>query len=174
MDPESFNIRIVPLSQYLPMLSSPKLTHLSYRGSTFVIPCSYQSGPCVINHIVTTKIAIVFKSVSAKIWLQRWKQNVNSSALYYPDVILASVGYLISKLCKCNPVFRPVHLFSGYILYVGESKIFRTDAVKIINLTTKRVSKFPTFTQLRATWHIDSPDMVVLPLLVLRAITTAV
>jgi hypothetical protein len=41
----------------------------------------------------------------------------------------------------------------------GLSKIFRTDAVKIINLTTK----LPMSTQLRATWHIDSLDMVVLP-----------
>jgi hypothetical protein len=43
------------------------------------------------------------------------------------------------------------------------SKIFRTDAVKIINITTKRVWKLPTPTQLRATWHTDSLDMVVLP-----------
>jgi hypothetical protein len=48
-------------------------------------------------------------------------------------------------------------------LYEGESKIFRTDAVKFINLTTKRVWKLPTSTQLRATWHTDSLDMVVLP-----------
>jgi hypothetical protein len=48
-------------------------------------------------------------------------------------------------------------------IYEGVSKIFRTDAVKIINLTTKRVWKLPTFTHLRATWHTDSIDMVVLP-----------
>jgi hypothetical protein len=47
--------------------------------------------------------------------------------------------------------------------YEGVSKIFRTDAVKIINLTIKRVLKLPTSSQLRATWHIDSLDMVVLP-----------
>jgi hypothetical protein len=47
-------------------------------------------------------------------------------------------------------------------IYEGGSKIFRTDAVKIINLTTKRVWKLPTSTQLRATWH-NSLDMVVLP-----------
>jgi hypothetical protein len=34
---------------------------------------------------------------------------------------------------------------------------------KIHNLTTKRVWKLPTSTQLRATWHTDSLDMVVLP-----------
>jgi hypothetical protein len=47
--------------------------------------------------------------------------------------------------------------------HAGESKIFRTDAVKITNLTTKRVWKLPTSTQLRANWLTDSLDMVVLP-----------
>jgi hypothetical protein len=47
--------------------------------------------------------------------------------------------------------------------YEGVSKIFRTDAVKIINLATKRVWKLPTSTQLRATWQTDSLDMVLLP-----------
>jgi hypothetical protein len=47
--------------------------------------------------------------------------------------------------------------------YEEVSKIFRTDAVKIINLGTKLVWKLPTSTQLRATWHTDSLDMVVLP-----------
>jgi hypothetical protein len=47
--------------------------------------------------------------------------------------------------------------------YEGLSEIFRTDAVKIINLTTKPMWKLPTSTQLRATWHNDSLDMVVLP-----------
>jgi hypothetical protein len=42
----------------------------------------------------------------------------------------------------------------------GVSKIFRTDAVKVINITTKRVWKLPTSTQLRATWHTDPLDMV--------------
>jgi hypothetical protein len=53
----------------------------------------------------------------------------------------------------------------GYMgmLYEGVSKIFRTDTIKIINLTTKRLWKLPTSTQLRATWHTDSLDMVVLP-----------
>jgi hypothetical protein len=44
----------------------------------------------------------------------------------------------------------------------GVTKIFRTDGVKFINLTTKRVWKMPKSTQLRATWHTDSLDMVVL------------
>jgi hypothetical protein len=47
--------------------------------------------------------------------------------------------------------------------YEGVSKVFRTDAVKIINLATKRVWKLPTSIQLRAAWHTDSLDMVVLP-----------
>jgi hypothetical protein len=45
-------------------------------------------------------------------------------------------------------------------VYEGVSKIFRTDAV---NLTTKRVWKLPTSTQLRATRYTESLDMVVLP-----------
>jgi hypothetical protein len=50
------------------------------------------------------------------------------------------------------------------ILWYEEiSKIFRTDAVKFINLTTKCVWKLSTSTQLRVTWHTDSLDMVVLP-----------
>jgi hypothetical protein len=50
-------------------------------------------------------------------------------------------------------------------MYEGVSKIFRTDAVKFVNLTTKRVWKLPTSTQLRATWNTDSLDIrvVVLP-----------
>jgi hypothetical protein len=47
--------------------------------------------------------------------------------------------------------------------YESVSKISRTDAVKFINLTTKRVWKQPTPTQLRATWHTDTLEMVVLP-----------
>jgi hypothetical protein len=47
--------------------------------------------------------------------------------------------------------------------YEGVSKIFRTDIEKFIHLTTKRVWKLPTSTQLRATWHTDSLDMVILP-----------
>jgi hypothetical protein len=43
------------------------------------------------------------------------------------------------------------------------SKIFRTDAVILINPTTKRFWKLPTSTQLRVTWQTDSLDMLVLP-----------
>jgi hypothetical protein len=41
--------------------------------------------------------------------------------------------------------------------------MFRNDAVQIINLTTSHMWKLPTSTQLRATWHTVSLDMVVLP-----------
>jgi hypothetical protein len=63
-----------------------------------------------------------------------------------------------------NPEERSSQLLRGGGLksYEGVSKIFLTDAVKIIKLTTKRVWKLPTSTQLRATWHTDSIDMVVL------------
>jgi hypothetical protein len=47
--------------------------------------------------------------------------------------------------------------------FEGVSKIFRTDIEIFINLTTKCVWKLPTSTQLRATWHTDSLDMVILP-----------
>jgi hypothetical protein len=47
--------------------------------------------------------------------------------------------------------------------YECVSKIFRTDAVNILNLTTKRVWKLPTSTHLRATWHTGSLDTVGLP-----------
>jgi hypothetical protein len=47
--------------------------------------------------------------------------------------------------------------------YEGTSKIFRTDAVKNHKNQNKRVRKLPTSTQLRATWHTDSLDMVFLP-----------
>jgi hypothetical protein len=48
------------------------------------------------------------------------------------------------------------------VKYQGISKLFRTDAVKIIKIINKRVLKLPTSTQLRATWHTDSLDMVAL------------
>jgi len=34
--------------------SSPKLRHLSHRGTSFSIPCWYQSVPCVTSHRVTS------------------------------------------------------------------------------------------------------------------------
>jgi hypothetical protein len=43
------------------------------------------------------------------------------------------------------------------------SKIFPSDALKIIKMINKHVSKLPTSTQLRAAWHTDSLDKVVLP-----------
>jgi hypothetical protein len=48
-------------------------------------------------------------------------------------------------------------------VYESISKIFRTDAVKIIKIINKRMWKLPMSTQPRASWHTDSLDMVVLP-----------
>jgi hypothetical protein len=56
--------------------------------------------------------------------------------------------------------FRELNNFHGDFIGIY---IFRTDAVEIIGLTTKRVRKLPTSTQLRATWHTDSLYMVVPP-----------
>jgi hypothetical protein len=68
---------------------------------------------------------------------------------------------LYSKMLSTWRRSKAAH--GNMLQYIGQSKIFRTDAVKIINLTTKRVWKLPTSTQLRATWHTDSLHMVVLP-----------
>jgi hypothetical protein len=43
------------------------------------------------------------------------------------------------------------------------AKIFWTNAAKFVNFTTKRVWKLRASTQLRAAWHTDSLDMLVLP-----------
>jgi hypothetical protein len=68
--------------------------------------------------------------------------------------------YLIfSTTCVCNTCNSK----KNSATYDGVSKIFRTDALKFINLTTKRLWKLPTSTQLHTTWHTDSLDMVVLP-----------
>jgi hypothetical protein len=61
----------------------------------------------------------------------------------------------------CNRV--QVHMQAHTHIYEGVTIIFWTDVVKIINLTTKWVWKLPTSTQLCATWHTGSLDMVVLP-----------
>jgi hypothetical protein len=49
------------------------------------------------------------------------------------------------------------------ISYEGVSEIFRTEAVKVINPTTKRVLKLSTSSQLRANWHTDSLYILALP-----------
>ena len=46
-------------SRSYPPLAAPHLSHLSYRGTRFPVPCWYQSAPCVISYRVTTVIAIV-------------------------------------------------------------------------------------------------------------------
>jgi hypothetical protein len=46
-------------------------------------------------------------------------------------------------------------------MYEGVSEISRTGAIAKYTYPNKRVWKLPTSTQLRATWHNDSLDMVV-------------
>jgi hypothetical protein len=93
-------------------------------------------------------------------------------------IVLSWIGGRVHQLCMV--FYRELYVFmcsakwpfgdcwvsqkwASEVLYEGVSKIFRTGAVKIINLFTKRVWKLPTSTQLRVTWHTDSLDMVVLP-----------
>jgi hypothetical protein len=61
------------------------------------------------------------------------------------------------------PAALPPGKETRYQLYKDISKIFRTDAVKIIKIINKRVCKMPTSTHLRATVDTDSLDMVVVP-----------
>jgi hypothetical protein len=77
-------------------------------------------------------------------------------------------AYCLSSLCPnwSHRVVCPLIVWQILILcsllYQGNSKIFRTDTVKLINLTTKHMWKLPTSTQLRATWHTAWLYMVVL------------
>jgi hypothetical protein len=48
-------------------------------------------------------------------------------------------------------------------LYGGVSRNSRTDVIAKYTTPNKRLWKLPTSTQLRATWHTGSLDMVVLP-----------
>jgi hypothetical protein len=67
----------------------------------------------------------------------------------------------IKKIIWIQYQYQEMH--NDNYTYEGVSKIFWTGAVKFINLTTKCMWKLHTSTQLRATWHNDSLDMVVLP-----------
>jgi hypothetical protein len=84
---------------------------------------------------------------------------------FFPSTAVSSVSIGPPKLYTHLHLSSANRRTNGRNLgrYEGVSKIFRSDAVKIINLTTKRVLKLPTSTQLCATWHNDSLDMVVLP-----------
>jgi hypothetical protein len=83
---------------------------------------------------------------------------------------------------KVTGIISFTYFFSGialethftFVNYESISKIFRTDAVKSNKNKNKRVWKLPTSTQLRATWHTDSLDMVVLPSTGASRYTTAV
>jgi hypothetical protein len=94
---------------------------------------------------------VVFRTVH---WWSVW-ERLESRPSSRTSVFVRWI--LASHLLLC---FRP--RFCLHFHLRGLSKIFRTDAVKIINLTTKGVQKLPTSIQLLATWHTDSLDMVVL------------
>jgi hypothetical protein len=79
--------------------------------------------------------------------------RIHSNSSYWLMRWFLSVAYKFSRLVKAFI----------YKLHEDVSKIFRTYAVKIINLITTRLWKLPTSTKLLATWHTDSLDMVVLP-----------
>jgi hypothetical protein len=73
---------------------------------------------------------------------------------------MVGLPYLVSQCAKFARSWVDVGSFQE-----DGSEIFRTYAVKIINPAIKRVWKLPTcIPQLCATWHTDSPDMVVLVL----------
>jgi hypothetical protein len=72
-------------------------------------------------------------------------------------------GQCIEFKNQRNFAATPIAIAHTMKAFEGVSKLFWTDSVKIINLTTKRVWKLPTSTQLRATSHTNSLDMVVLP-----------
>jgi hypothetical protein len=71
---------------------------------------------------------------------------------------------LVEHVVVGQTLSQSTMVFLSCCYYIWEwIQISQTDAVQIINLTTKRVWKLPTSTQLRATWHTDSLDMVVVP-----------
>jgi hypothetical protein len=84
------------------------------------------------------------------VFMAKWRQEHTTVLEYVYIACLVSVLGMEDVEESCD-------------VYKGVSKIFRTDIVKLINLTAKRVWKLPTSVQLRATWHIDLLDMVVLP-----------
>jgi hypothetical protein len=110
--------------------------------------------------------------------LQRFLMNVHREtkglSIFPPRLLTLSIMWRRLVSFTLRPIFTwdkslwfplarmRIHCKRQVVKYEGVSKIFGTDAVKFINLTTKRVRKLPTSTQLRATWHTDSLDMVVL------------
>jgi hypothetical protein len=62
-------------------------------------------------------------------------------------------------------MYHPICALCGTSLMTFDvvSRNSRTEAIAKYTTPDKRVWKLPTSTQLRATWHTDSLDMVVLP-----------
>jgi hypothetical protein len=85
------------------------------------------------------------------------------AASWTVNTVVLSQGCNVKHSIILFPTLRMSGAVPTYVLYEGVSKIFRTGAAKIINLTTKRVWKLLTSTQLRATWHADSLNMIILP-----------
>jgi hypothetical protein len=76
-----------------------------------------------------------------------------------------SIGLRITMIC-CEFVNVSRTYESPGISFNGLTRVYPKYSGLtqwVINLTTKRVWKLPTSTQLRATWHTDSLYMVVLP-----------
>jgi hypothetical protein len=108
--------------------------------------------PLMVSHDFGVKLTPtpMLSDFGTKTWpppLQKWRHKIlpapeatkKTNFLYQ-----VAVTTVASQLCATNGE--------------GVSKIFWTDALKVINLTTKRVWKLPTSTQLHATWHTDSLD----------------
>jgi hypothetical protein len=133
----------------------------------------YECGWIIDNPLIVYIYAHVWKicSHSGGIYVQL---TIREDISLYLKLIWFLYQYSIPAYREYNPsslvinpnVQRVVHTvtLSSETVSIFEcvSKKFRTDAVKFINLTTKRVSKLPTSTQLCATWHTGSLDMVVL------------
>jgi hypothetical protein len=88
----------------------------------------------------------------------RFLKNINYETLNVRVVVNDKLLQLLKKgsyfILDTIASFNEVNL--QIWVYIGQSKIFRADAVQIINITTKRMWKLPTSTQLRAIWHTDS------------------
>jgi hypothetical protein len=109
----------------------------------------YSTSPTQRN---TKRLERLMKGCIILDWTQKtWRINVSTGM---PP---ASTGNKFKDLPRLR---ETVDNTGSYIR--GKSKIFRTDAVQIIQIINKRLWKLPTSTQLRATWHTDSLDMVVL------------
>jgi hypothetical protein len=94
----------------------------------------------------------------SSIILQSWQHvyRCTNSCIWNTGVTWQGVDYKLSE----DDMIVSKHVA---VWYEGVSKIFRTDVEKMIKVINKRVWKLPTFTQLRATWHTDSLDMVFIP-----------